>query len=276
MELSGVAKRKRFLDESRSASGFLAPIWVRRGHWVLLHGRYSAEGEWIIHIYDSLPTFTNGEADRVARSFFTNMHVEYRIESPQWHTQIHGSNDCVLFVLRAAAAITRNVSIEKVRDILPRHVLREMLLSVPLRTTEAVSRMSHAETSVLNEAVAKHIKEEFERTRSNLALPRLFVSGFRSISKWIKEKLSKTKPDGSETGQLQSLEQPLVGEKSSWEEGEEMRICRQTREVSGEPGPPGQHASPAPPTFSSSVPDDDIMEFMDYMNPFDLDHWDKL
>lgn len=301
MELSDETVRKMFLDESRSAShcGFLAPIWVRRGHWVLLHGRYCVEGEWIIRIYDSLPTFSSGEADRVARSFFTNMHVEYRIETPQWYKQSRGSNDCALFVLRAAAAITRNVTIEKVRDILPRHALRKMLLSVPLRTTQAVSRMSDAEISLLNEAVAKHIQEELESTRSNLlAVPGRLVSGLRSIGKWMKETRSKTKPDGSESGKLQSLEQPLVGVHSSGEEGEA--------------GPPRQHASPAPDDVQLNST---YCEFMDYMaakgeeeplpaaqtgasppsvlqantttagehpaaaphmNPFDLDNWDQL
>ena len=53
-----------FLNSCRTKfrKGFLAPILVgqRQNHFVLLHG-FCIEGEWTVHIYDSLPKFTNGE-----------------------------------------------------------------------------------------------------------------------------------------------------------------------------------------------------------------------
>jgi len=109
--IRSVASSKERLDKVVNSAmqhfdGLLAPLLVQNDHWILIHGAHH-QGIWNLTVYDSLPTHTKQEASEFVRLLkesnknLKNAYVRYAhnvIQSPR-------SNDCALYVMRAATQV---------------------------------------------------------------------------------------------------------------------------------------------------------------------------
>ena len=121
------SRNRDFVDGGqrlKKGEHFLAPLHVRTNHWVLLECSPK-----VIRIYDSLRSHTDGEAVEFAKILATMPGFEEAVvvEDLQWPRQAPSSNDCAMFVTRAALMILSGCAQDWAVSVFSRAELDEML-----------------------------------------------------------------------------------------------------------------------------------------------------
>ena len=196
---------KSFDSARRHHVGFLAPTLVGGNHWILVVGTHR-HGEWLIRTFDSLPSQrTREETSRLLGNLTTKVPqlTKATIATMPWLTQPLASNDCALFVMRAALVTmapeitpTRSLSLFQRRDL-----LAIFAQTVDKSTGAFPLTLSSAHFDLIKQELLAHIEEKVPRPILNVPAPEDEVeeSPQSRIPKAFSAQLEKSHSSGSKT-----------------------------------------------------------------------------
>jgi len=198
----------------RHKKGFLAPALLGGNHWVLIVGTHD-QGQWNVLTYDSLPSQSTRQElastwkDIVAKAPQLENAV---VSAAIWPRQPPSSNDCALFVMRAAlVSLAPHITTTRAQLFFSRNDLR----SIFARTIDESngvfpSTLSSAQFSL----IAKDLKTYFEKKSPKpvLAVPESLEEEDKApvsrIPKAFIERLSKAQAGPASTIQAAMASAP--------------------------------------------------------------------